>query len=112
MDRSVSSLVEILLDTDADWSDRHDAALNLAEFDEKPIEDALLQVAQNTEEDDTLVETCGESLGIIWSTRQAFDVVIYKSLSLPAKLEALAVIQNERPEWIHQHSLESNGSTS
>ena len=59
-------LVSVLLDSAAEFGDRHDAAMDLAEYDDSVAEQALLQVALDVSSDDELADEAGHSLLQIW----------------------------------------------
>ena len=55
-------LIRVLLNRDAEFGDRHDAAMDLCEFDGEAVESALEQVINNKQEDADLIEECEQSL--------------------------------------------------
>lgn len=55
-------LIRVLLNRDAEFGDRHDAAMDLSEFDGEFVESALEQVINNKQEDADLIEECEQSL--------------------------------------------------
>lgn len=59
---NVSALVEVLLDKQARWDERDDAAMDLAESDDREALRALLRVGCDATEGDILLESVGESL--------------------------------------------------
>lgn len=59
------TLSDVLLDTSARWDERDDAATDLADSDEPAALEALMIVGRNEEEDDTLLETVGDSIAEI-----------------------------------------------
>lgn len=58
-------LIEVLLDSDARWDERDDAAMDLANSDEHEALLALMQVGGDTSADVTLLETVGEAIAEI-----------------------------------------------
>lgn len=62
-------LIEVLLDNSESISERDDAAMDLAEFDEDEAIDALLAVATNGDDDTIVQDSAGTSLGEIWKRR-------------------------------------------
>jgi len=61
-----SGLIQVLLDVDAEYGDRHDAAMDLGAFDEKSVEEALARFACDEDGDKDLADACAESLAEIW----------------------------------------------
>lgn len=57
-----AGLIGVLLDRNAEFGDRHDAAMDLSEFDSADVEAALEDVIQDKTEDPDLVEECEQSL--------------------------------------------------
>ena len=55
-------LIGVLLDSAAEFGDRDDAAMDLSEFDNQSVIDALQKVIDSKESDEDLVERCKESL--------------------------------------------------
>ena len=55
-------LIRVLLDRGAEFGDRHDAAMDLSEFDGEDVETALEKVILDKNEDRELVEECEQSL--------------------------------------------------
>lgn len=93
-------LISVLLDEEAELGDRDDAAMDLGGYDEAEAEEALMSVACRPGTDPLLAETCGESLGEIWSRRVALNRDGLKRLARVAKDSALGVIEARRPEWL------------
>jgi hypothetical protein len=58
-------LVEVLLDKHARWDERDDAAMDLADSDDREALVALLQVGCDVTEADILLESVGESVAEI-----------------------------------------------
>ena len=62
-------------------------------------EEALIKVASDSSTNPDLAETCGESLGEIWSRRSSFDPNnFYKLKGMPLLL-ALGVVETRKPQW-------------
>ena len=95
-------LVSVLLDEYAPFGDRDDAAMDLGAYDEPEAEEALFSVACRPDTDRLLTETCGESLGEIWSWRGSLNRDGLMKLDGVAKEFALGVIKARRPEWQEQ----------
>ena len=61
-----AGLISVLLDPAAEFGDRHDAAMDLAEYDDQAAEQALLRVALDVSADNELADEAGHSLWQIW----------------------------------------------
>jgi hypothetical protein len=92
-------LIRVLLDESAEYGDRGDAAMDLGAYDEPEAEGVLLSVACRPGAHPDLAERRGESLGEIWSRRDALDADGLARLEGAAKEMALGVIEARRPEW-------------
>jgi hypothetical protein len=55
-------LIGVLLNREAEFGDRHDAAMDLSEYDGEAVEAALEQVISDKAEDPDLIEECEQSL--------------------------------------------------
>ena len=66
-------LISVLLNMEAEFGDRDDAAMDLGEFDEPAVEEALLQVVLSHTEDEGIADRAGESLWQIWSRKGKSD---------------------------------------
>lgn len=66
-------LISVLLNTEAGYGDRDDAAMDLGEFDEPAVEEALLKVVLSPTEDEGIADSAGESLWQIWSRKGKRD---------------------------------------
>lgn len=101
MKNNFNVLVDLLLDNDALLQDRDDAAMDLFEFDDDHVVQALLKVAKRENEDPVLLNSCGESLGSIWVKRDHFDKECYSTLTKTAKQGVNYTVKNDRPDWIY-----------
>ncbi len=57
-----SGLISVLLETANEFGDRHDAAMNLASYDEPEVIAALMKVKNDPKEDGAIVEEAEQSL--------------------------------------------------
>lgn len=57
-----AGLISVLLDREADFGDRHDAAMDLSELDGEAVVLALNQIIEDKTEDPDIVEECEQSL--------------------------------------------------
>jgi HEAT repeat protein len=58
----------------AEFGDRHDAAMDLGEYDEPEAEEALLQIVLADDQDEDLADAAGESLWQIWGRKGKHDI--------------------------------------
>jgi len=101
MTNKISLLIEVLLDKNAREDERDDAAMDLGNYNDDQALNALIKVATDPLEDnDTLSNSCGESIAAIFIKRGQYDRKIVDHLSPSAKNGALAMIQSQRPEWM------------
>ena len=91
--------IQILLNKTASISERDDAAIDLGNFDSEEALDALLSVARDKEDDDSIMDVCGESIAQIWVRRNQIDIEAYKNLHPYAQHEAKMYIEMNKPEW-------------
>ncbi len=95
-------LICVLLDKDAEYGDRDDAAMDLAAYDEPEAESALIKVACDPEVYEGLADSCGESLGEIWVRRDATDKSIFKKLTPTAARILLGVLEANSPRLANE----------
>lgn len=100
MSRQAAGLIQVLLDSSAEYGDRHDAAMDLGAFDSDAVESALARIACDASADEGLADATGESLADLWCRRGRFNETILVSLgpisrrialgTMKAKCQALA----------------------
>ena len=98
--RRIHALSKILLDRTAPLSDRDDAAIDLACFDDQEAFQALLQIATDPSENEMLLASCGESIAEIWVRSGQFDPEVFEKLTGVARSEAQAVLARTRSDWL------------
>ena len=101
-------LIGIISDKSASITERDDAASDLADFCSDRAIRALALVGQDKKEDETVLNTCGESLGVIWTTKHFFDKNIFQTLSSTARHGAYFVIKSRKPDWINEYELDKD----
>ena len=69
-------LIELLLDKNAEFGDRDDAAMDLYKYDEPEAEQALIRVVQDMNEDADILDSAGESLAEIWKRKARWDASV------------------------------------
>lgn len=102
MDKKAKLLIDIILDETSNVSERDDAAMDMGDFDDPKVIEVLLQKGSDPVEDETVLNSCGESLAEIWVRQDFFDEMGYSSLHPVAKQGALFVIESRKPHWINK----------
>ncbi|NJM35023.1 MAG: hypothetical protein HC850_10305 [Rhodomicrobium sp.] len=99
----IHGLIKILNDVEADWADRDDAATELGNYDDFDGLNALIKVGSRKKEDDTLKETCGESIAQIWLRQKTIDIDALQSLDSITKQQVIALLQTHNPNLIKDY---------
>jgi hypothetical protein len=102
------ALTELLFDTSASITERDDAATELGEISDVRSAASLISKAKDLNENELVLNSCGESLGMIWSKQNAFDEKAYRILSGTARYGVYVAIKSRKPEWIEQYQLEKD----
>ena|SRR3990167_9227793 len=108
MKNRVDALIKLLFDNNASITERDEAATSLAEFSDIRTITALLLKAKDLKENELVLNSCGESLGIIWIKQNFFDEEAYHSLSGIARYGIYIVIESKKPEWINKYHLDKD----
>jgi hypothetical protein len=87
-----AGLIQILLDGEAEFGARDDAAMCLGAFDENAAEDALARIACDEAADEDLVDSCGESLAEIWCRKGRVNREIFVRLAPIGRQIAIATM--------------------
>ena len=93
-------LIKVLLDRSASIADRDDAAMDLGDYDDPEVLDALIAIAVNANDEELVLASCGQSIAEIWIRKNIFNVDILEAMSIPAKNEIVGLVRIERPEWL------------
>ncbi|GAB6992346.1 hypothetical protein [Paenibacillus pini] len=94
------SLFEILLDSSSNDAEKDDAVIELGiNFQDEETVDFLIKVSNDSNFDEMIVASCGESLGQIWLRTQRIDYEKLTCLRGIALSEALSLIKAKRPDW-------------
>jgi len=93
-------LIEIIFDNSASITEKDDAAVALRDFPKKEVIEALVIVGSNQEENPVVLDSCGESLGEIWSDLGEFNQEAFSGLTRTAKFGVKHVLKNRKPDWI------------
>ncbi len=103
MTDEVILLVNVLLDEAAREDERDDAAMDLGKFNDQRALTALLKVASNPNENEMILDSCGESIGNILVKREKQEMVVLDFLTPIAKDSAYFFIKGIHPEWLTRH---------
>ncbi len=95
----IDGLISVLLDSSATDEERDDAAMDLGDSDAKAGLKALVQTASDPEVSETVLSSCGESIGRIWLRRGIPDRTSWKRLQPAARSELRAYLQTHQPRW-------------
>jgi hypothetical protein len=105
MKDDVDLLIEILFDPKARIDEKDDAAMYLADYPEQRVINALLTKGKDVAEDDIILNSCGESLGQIWTNQNQFDKNAYHILSGTTRYGVYYVFKSRKPEWVELYKL-------
>lgn len=108
MNDTSDALIKLLFDKTASITERDEAAVALGEFSDWKIIEALLLKAKDLNENELVLNSCGESLGIIWTNQNFFDEKAYHALQGTARYGVYVVIKSRKPKWIEQYHLEKD----
>jgi HEAT repeat protein len=100
MTDQVDLLIDILFDNTAREDERDDAAMDLGRYDDDKALNALLLIASNLNENDTVLDSSGESIAKILTRRKELNKDIFENLHPIAKRAAYSFIKEVKPEWI------------
>ncbi|QNN69441.1 hypothetical protein [Thermomonas carbonis] len=80
-----AGLITVVLNQAAPFGDRHDAAMDLGEYDEPEAEAALLQLVQDQSVDPDIADAAGESIWSIWSRQDRSEPALIESFHPEAR---------------------------
>jgi hypothetical protein len=104
----VNVLIKLLFDNSASITERDEAATILGEFSDARAIRALLSKAKDLNENELVLNSCGESLGAIWAKQNFFDEEAYHALLGTARYGVYVVIKHRKPEWLEKYHLEED----
>lgn len=101
VENKVGELIKILLDKNEEIGARDDAAIDLRKYDDPLAFEALLKIATTPDKDEEfLADVCGESIAKILLRTNHFDPKYLEQMTPAARNEAIAVIAENKPEWL------------
>jgi len=100
MKDTVDLLIDLLNDPTAREDERDDAAMDLGSSEDEKALDALIEIGSNFDENETVLDSCGESIAKILVKKNFFNKDILNTLAHAAKAAAFAFLKEEQPEWI------------
>ncbi len=101
MTDTIDLLIDILFDPTAREDEKHDAVMDLGEYNDERALQALLKVASNFTETEIILQSAGESIGRIWTESNQFDKNAFAKLHPFAQHEAEMYIKAIKPElWV------------
>jgi len=95
-------VIKILKDTREEVGIRDDIAMDFERVDDQRALAALIEVGENADDDEMVLNSCGESIGHIWVRKGAVDLDVYRKLSKLAQLGVRITIGYAKPEWLPQ----------
>ncbi|KKO54072.1 hypothetical protein [Paenibacillus sp. DMB20] len=99
------SLLEILLDPATSDAEKDDAVIELgSNFQDDETVDILIKVSNDSNCDEMIAASCGESIAHIWLTNQRIDYERLSRLKGITLTEALSLIKAQRPDWYQTYS--------
>ncbi|WP_440115581.1 hypothetical protein [Paenibacillus sp. QZ-Y1] len=94
------TLMEILTDSTASDAEKDDAIIELGEnFQDGETVDILIKVSNESNCDEMIAASCGESIGQIWLATQQISYEKLSHLNGIALTEVLSLIKAQRPDW-------------
>lgn len=92
----IDGLIEVLLDNTAREDERDDAAMDLGRFNDERAFQALLKIATNANENEIILDSCGESIAEILIMRKEFRTEVIETLAPIARETAKAFIREHQ----------------
>ena len=96
-DKQIQDLIQTLHNSQAEFGDRHDAAMDLGAFHGAVVELALAKIACDIDADEDMVDACAESLAEIWCRQNSLNHEILARLTPVGSRVALALLSLNAP---------------
>ncbi|WP_256761272.1 hypothetical protein [Cohnella sp. WQ 127256] len=96
-------LISIMQDKEARDDERDDAIIDLYEFNNDIVINALLEEALDDKNENTLRASCGETLAQIWINNSDIDFSKLIKLRGSALNEVLSQIKHSRKDWYFEY---------
>ncbi len=100
MHDEVDGLINVLFDKSAREDERDDAAMDLGSYTENRVLNALAKIASDPNENDTILDSCGESIARILIKLGQFDKKFINDLAPTARIAAYSRIRGQKLEWL------------
>ncbi len=94
-----AGLISVLLNPQAEYGSRHDAAMDLHRYDTPEVAHALARVASDAHTDPDLAAECGETLALLWVNHGSIDVPVLSQLQPAAFALAVRTLRGIDPQW-------------
>lgn len=99
-------LIDILNDETASISERDDAAMDLADFEDEKTYRSLVSFSMLPNQNETILDSVGSSLGEIWTKKGKVDGEIIKKMNKIARSSAIGYVIAVSPELIGKDYLD------
>ena len=99
-----TALLEILRDRSARIDERDDAAMDLGNSDDDRVLDALLELGAESDDDDMVLGSIGESIAHIAARADKFDPSWLTALASPTVDELVGSLRALRPDLLGDQS--------
>ncbi len=100
MQDNIDLLIDILLDQTAREDEREDAAAYLGDYIDEKALNALIKISSNPNENPMVLDTSGESIGIILVSRNELKTSVIEALAPLARRRLIDYISGHKPEWL------------
>ena len=98
------SLLKILFDPTSSDAEKDDAIIELgSNFQDEETVDILIKVSNDSNFDEMIAASCGESIAQIWVANQRIDYERLSHLKGITLTEALSLIKAQCPEWYKRY---------
>ena len=93
-------LLNIIFDKTAEWGEKDDALMDLADYTDKFVEQGLVKFILDQEEDENLKTEATESLISIWIALNKFDLIEFTQLPNDYQKVVCELLKRQKPDWI------------
>jgi len=96
MSDTVDLLIKILFDKSAREDEKHDAVMDIGQFNDDRALNALVLIANDPSSNQTILDACGESIAQIWMKRNQFDIESYNKFPPIVQQAIRMYIKNQK----------------